>query len=238
PLGVIRNPSTEISLMAGETFTLSVTVANKGNQSVILDLTVEDTGEPLPRWCLSPHTAMAIAVNQNREVIFEFPIPLDALPQIYSYTIKLDSPRYYQDQLPIFYRGTLRILPPIEQIQDVNNPNFTIHPLTDADNPLEVQGGELIVFEISIYNCSYQVDRFYLSCLDLGKNWFKIVYPEIPSQEGVITANDGLELNPGQSGKIQFYLTLPPKIKAGRYSPTLQVLSANYEDNLVLLDLI
>lgn len=133
PFGVIRSPSTEISLRAGETFTLSVTVANEGNQSVILDLSIEDTGEEnLGKWCLSPHTSLAIGINQSHEVIFKFTIPLDAVPQIYSYTLKLDSPRHYQDQLPVFYPGTLQVLAPIEQTKDLDYPSFTIDPLTDS----------------------------------------------------------------------------------------------------------
>ncbi|HAC65220.1 MAG TPA: hypothetical protein DCF68_17250 [Cyanothece sp. UBA12306] len=238
PLGVICNPSTEISVMAGERFVLRVTIANQGSHSVRVDLTIEDTGEVLSQCCRSPHTAIGLEVNQTSEVVFEFSIPYDTPPQISSYILKLDSPRDYKTQLPKFYQGTVRILPPIKQARDVEEPTFTIHPLSHSYDPLEVQGGELVPLTVEVHNRSSQVDRFYLSCRDFRDDWFKIIYPEVATSEGMITSSDGLELNPGQKASIQFHLTLPINIKAGRYSPTLQILSANYGGQLALLDLI
>ncbi|MDJ0844281.1 COG1470 family protein [Crocosphaera sp.] len=245
PLGVIRNPSSQVSIIAGETFYLSVTVANKGQDSVVLTLTIEDPGEMLPQCCVSPQTAFGIEAEQTREFIFKFDIPIDALPKVYSYRLKLDifsedvlPPSYYQGQLPKFYRGEVRVLPTIEQTRDLNDPTFTISPLTRSDNPLEVLGGDLTPFTLTIHNRSNQVDRFYLSCDDLSDDWFKVIYPDAATVGGMITSSDGLELNPGQKGQIQFFLTLPATIKAGRYSPTLQILSTNYGDNLALFDLI
>ncbi len=237
-LGVIRNPSSQVSMMAGETFSLSVTIANKGKDSIIVDLIIEDTGAMLSQCCVSPHKAIGIGSGQTHEVIFEFPIPIDTPPQIYSYNLKLHSPTHDGVKLPTFDPGKVRVLPPIKQTRDLNDPTFTISPLTHSDNPLEVLGGNLTPFTITIHNRSHQVDRFYLSCDDFEDDWFKVIYPEVVTMGGIIPSSDGLELNPGQSGQIQFLLTLPPRIKAGRYSPTLQILSANCRDDLALFDLI
>lgn len=224
--------------MAGETFIVSVTIANQGNQGIILDLTLEDRKNVVQSWCSSPHTSIALEINQSREVIFQLSIPRDTLPQVYSYALKLDAPRHYQDQFPKFYDGKIRVLPPIEEIRDISEPSFTIQPLTQSDHPLEVQGGELIPFTVTINNRSHQVDRFYLNCRDFPNDWFEVVYPDPATNEGTITSGDGLELNPQQSGQIQLYLTLPTTTQAGRYSPTLQIISANYGDDLALFDLI
>ena len=238
PLGVILNPSSEISLVAGETYTLSVTIANEGNQSAIIDLTIEETAEPVQQWCISPHTSLALEPQQSREVIFKFQIPFDARSGLYAYTLKVDSPRHYRDVLPIFYSGKIRVLPPVEQTREVQDPIVTIQPFSQSDAPIIVQGGELIPLQVIVKNRSDQVDRFYLTCSDLAPDWFKVIYPEKVIEEGIITSTEGLELNPQQTGKIQLNIIVPVNTLAGPYSPTVSLFSANRGEEMVLLALI
>ncbi len=238
PLGVILNPSREIAVVAGETCTLSVTIANEGNQSAIIDLIIEETSGLVRQWCISPHTSIALEPQQSREVIFKFQIPFDARSGLYAYTLKVDSPRQYRDALPIFYSGKIRVLPPVEQIREAKDPIFTIQPSSLSDAPIIVQGGELIPLQVIVKNRSDQVDQFYLTCSDLAPDWFKVIYPEKVIEEGIITSAEGLELNPQQTGEIQLNITIPVNTLAGPYSPTVSLLSANRGESMVLLGLI
>ncbi len=239
PLGIIRNPSSEIAVVAGESCTLSVTIANEGNQSAIIDLIINDDTDRLVRqWCISPQTLIALHPQQRREVIFKFQIPFDTRSQLYDYTLKVDSPRQYRDVLPIFYSGKIRVLPPVEQTREAKDPIVTIQPSSQSDAPIIVQGGELIPLQVIVQNRSDQVDRFYLTCSDLDLDWFKVIYPEKVIEGGIITYTDGLELNPQQTGEIQLNITVPVNTLARLYSPTVSLFSANRGESMDLLALI
>ncbi len=239
PLGVILNPSGEIAVVAGETCTLSVTIANEGNQSAIIDLSIiEETTEAVQQWCISPHTSLGLEPQQSREVIFKFQIPYEARPGLYAYTLKVDSPRQYRDSLPISYPGKIRVSPPVEQTRAAKDPIVTIQPSSQSDAPIIVQGGELIPLQAIVQNRSDQVDRFYLTCSDLDPDWFKVIYPEKVIEAGIITSTDGLELNPQQIGEIHLNITVPVNTLAGLYSPTITLFSANRGEKMDLLALI
>jgi hypothetical protein len=54
PLAVIPNPSGDHVVVAGSSFDLCVTVSNKGNQSALIDIFIDEVSPALRQWCDSP----------------------------------------------------------------------------------------------------------------------------------------------------------------------------------------
>ncbi len=237
PLVIIINPSGEMVATSGSTVELGVTVSNQGNQSALIDLAIDETSEFVYEWCRSPYERLALGLGQTSEVFFQFDIPPEALPDAYKYLLKIDAQEHYPEHTPILNPGRLRVIPFIQEAQTVNDPTFSIVPTTSSVQPVIVQIGEALVMQAIVRNRTDRVDRFRLSCPDFGSDWVSVKYPEGLQELGLIVANTGLELNPGEQGEIEIFFQPPLGTLAGVYSPTLRLYSSNNPD-LALLDVV
>jgi len=237
PLAIIPNPSGDHAVVAGEKFELYVTVSNKGHQSALVDVFIDESSQTLRQWCVSPYERLALDSRTSGEVVFEFEVPIQTLPGTYNYILVVDSPQHYPEDTPIRHSQRLQILPPVEVAVRVSDPTFSLDPVTSSRSPTVLQPGEVLPIMVMVHNRSDRVDRFYLTCPDLAENWFTVKYPEGLDEPGLVVATDGLDLNPGDRGEIVLLLTPPREALAGTYFPTVRLYSANQPD-LVLLDVV
>ncbi|HEY9625322.1 MAG TPA: helix-turn-helix domain-containing protein, partial [Crinalium sp.] len=91
PLTVVRNPSGVPSVVAGSVFELYVTVNNEGNQSALVDVSINETCQPLHQWCAAPFERLALGPKQSGEVVFHIEVPLQTLPGTYDYLLIVDA---------------------------------------------------------------------------------------------------------------------------------------------------
>ena len=232
PLKVILNPPTRLEGFSGESVTLHVSLINQGDRGATIDVFIDPVAEDILSWCPSPKKRVALDPQQACEVSLLFEIPLDALPGSYPYTVVVDAPEHYPEETPIHYSGSL------ESAVRSPNPTFSLCPATSPTQPLVIQPNQHQVLSVVVNNHSSRVDRFRLYCLDLDKTWFTIQYPSNELNElGLVSSTDGLELNPGGKGEITIEFHYPADIPAGRYSPTLQLISDNSPEQ-VFLDLV
>ncbi len=237
PLAVILNPSGDYAVTAGSNFELCVTVSNKGNQSALIDIYIDEVSQMLRQWCTSPFERLALSPKSTSEVVFQFQVPPQTLPGNYHYQLVVDAPQHYPEDTPIRYSQRLQILPAIEDAVRVSDATFTVVPATSSVAPLILQPGQLIQVSVLVDNRSDRVDRFWLTCEDLEESWWQVRYPEGLQLPGLVTTSDGLDLNPGDRGEIVLLLNPPLNAIAGNYFATLRLQSANNPD-LVLLDVI
>ncbi|OKH39747.1 hypothetical protein NIES2119_05735 [[Phormidium ambiguum] IAM M-71] len=237
PLAIIINPSTDSSIFAGETFELRVTVTNQGNKGAIIHIYIDESSGILRQWCTFCEESLALANNSSGEVVFEIPIPVNATPNNYPYLLVIDAPKHYPEYTPIRHQARLQILPALQSAIRVNDPSFVVLPSTSVNNPATIELGQSFDVKITVQNRSERVDRFRLNCPDFPSDWFTIIYPEGIVELGLITEKNSLALNPGATGQITLRFQLPPDIKAGNYSPTIQLVSLNNLD-LVLMDVV
>lgn len=238
PLKVILNPPTRLKGCPGESVTLHVSLINQGEQGAVIDVFIDTTAQTLLPWCPSPRKRVTLDPQQACEVSLVFEIPRDALPGSYPYTVVVDAPEHYPEETPIHYPGSLEVLVKEQTIIRSQKLTFSISPATSPNQPLLIQPYQHQTLSVIVNNHSSRVDRFRLNCLDLDKTWFKIQYPDNKlSDLGVVSSTDGLELNPGGQGKIIIEFYFPPDMPAGRYSPTLQLISDNASEQ-VFLDLV
>lgn len=236
PLAVIRNPSGEQSIVAGEPFELYVTISNQGSQSAVIDILIDETSQPY-QWCAAPHDRLALGSQQSGEVVFHFQVPPQALPGVYDYCLVVDAPEHYPEDTPIRHSQRVQVLPPVQEVVRVNDPTFAVQPATSSTKPALLQPGQMLEVQVLVQNTSDRVDRFRLTCPDLAENWFKVRYPEGLNTPGLVIESDGLDLNPGATGQIVLLIHPPAEAAAGTYSPTIRLHSANNPD-LMLLDLV
>lgn len=236
PLSVILNPSGDYALVAGSNFDLCVTVSNKGNQSALIDIFIDEVSYPR-NWCINPHERLALGANSTSEVIFQFQVPLEAKPSTYNYLLVVDAPLHYPEDTPIRHNSRLQVLPPVEAAIRVSDPTFSLSPPTSSAAPALLQPGALLQVAVSIHNRSDRVDRFRLTCPELNEKWYTVRYPEGLNSPGLVTTATALDLNPGEKGDILLFLNPPMDAVAGTYFPTVRLYSANNPD-LVLLDVV
>lgn len=237
PLTTIISPSGDSSAAAGSTFELIVTVFNRGDRNAVVDVFIDETVQAIRRWCESPSERLALGVGQSNEVIFRFQIPAQALPAIHTYQVIIDSPDHYPEDTPLQYTKKLQITPQFETLAKVNDPTFTLFPVTRSAQPAVLQPGATLEVKVQVHNRSDRVDRFRLTCPDLNREWFTVRYPEGIETPGLITTTDGLRLNPNSYGEILLYITPPLDAPAGSYTPTLRLHSVNNPE-LNLLDVV
>jgi len=237
PLSVITNPSGDYAVIAGASFELYVTVSNKGNQSALIDIFIDEVSPALRQWCTSPSERLALGPQSSGEVIFQFQVPPQALPSLYNYVLVVDAPQHYPEDTPIRYSQRLQVLPPTQEAVQVSDPTFTVLPGTSSAAPAILQPGQVLQVSVGVYNRSDRVDCFWLSCPDLPESWYKVRYPEGLQLPGLVTTTDGLDLNPGANGEILLLLNPPFNALAGNYFPTIRVQAANNPD-FVLLDVV
>jgi len=237
PLAVIPNPSGDFAVTAGSSFELCVTVSNKGNQSALIDIYIDEVSQALRQWCDSPFERLALSPKSTSEVVFKFQVPPQTLPSNYHYQLVLDAPQHYPEDTPIRYSQRVQVLPAIEDAVRVSDPTFTVIPATSTVAPIVLQPGQPLQVIVLVDNRSDRVDRFWLSCSDLDESWYNVRYPEGLQLPGLVTTSDGLDLNPGAKGEIVLLLNPPLNAVAGNYFATLRLQSANNPD-FVLLDVI
>jgi hypothetical protein len=237
PLSVMPNPSGIAAIRAGESFTLSVTLRNQGRIGAILNVYIDETSQPFRQWCASPAVRLAIDTQQSTEVTFQFVIPVQTLPGTYPYLLIVDAPEHYPEETPILHQSHLQVLPPSADVIQVNDPTFGVHPPTSVAQPAILQPGIPQEISIRVHNRSTRVDRFRLLCSDLTPDWYRIVYPVSFQDLGLVTEADSLALNPGAQGDIRLQVITPPQTDAGRYLATLQLLSLNHP-NLMMMEIL
>ena len=238
PLKVILNPATRVEGFSGKSVTLHVSLINQGYKGATIDVFVDPVAQDILQWCPSPRKRVALDPQQACEVSLPFEIPIDALPGSYPYTVVVDAPDHYPEETPMHYSGSLEVLVKKQIAVRSQKPAFLSSPATSPTQPLPIEPGQQQTLSVAVSNHSSRVDRFRLYCLDLDKTWFMIRYPHNELNElGIVSSTDGLELNPGGEGKIIIDFHYPEDMPAGRYSPTLQLISDNSPEQ-VFLDLV
>lgn len=238
PIVALINPPDLLSGMPGELLLLSVVIQNQGSQGAVIDVFLDDTDDIPKRWCASPRQRLALDEAQSDEVVFEFKIPIDAVPGTYDYSLIVDAPEHYPEDTPIQFPQRLRVQIKDQTVLKVGDPSFFFTPATNSQKPARLKQGEALNLQVRVENRSNLVDRFRLVCLDLEDDWFTIRYPSNSLQNfGILTEPSCLELNPNTTGIIQVELHPPSSAFAGIYSPTFRLYSDNQPD-LVSLDLV
>lgn len=237
PLAVIRNPSGDLVVVAGSPpIDLCITLSNQGNQSALIDVFLDES-QPVYSWCLNPRDRLALGPQQSGEVVFQFQVPVQTVPSLYTYSLVVDAPDHYPEDTPIQFTQRLQVLPPIQEAMRVHDPSFVLQPATSSTKPAALQPGQTLEVFVFVHNRSNRVDRFRLTCPDLPETWFTIRYPEGLDTPGLVLETDGLALNPDGRGQILLLIHPPIAAPAGVYSPNVQLHSANLPD-LVLMDLV
>jgi hypothetical protein len=237
PLAVILNSAGHDTVTPGSVFELGVTIRNKGNQSAVIDVFIDDLSPTLRQWCNGAQERLALGAKQSAEVVFRFNVPVDALPGTFEYLLIVDAPQHYPEDTPIRYSQKLQVLPPIHDTVRVSDPTFGVQPLTASAKPAIAQPGGVQQFQVMVHNRGDRVDRFRLTCSDLPAEWINVIYPQGVQGQGMAVQSDSLNLNPGGQGLILLMLQLPLDALAGNYVPTLRLHSEN-SPNLALMDLL
>lgn len=237
PLAVILSASGKDAVPAGSTFVLSATVGNKGKQSAVIEVYIEEVSSGVRSWCTSGREYLALGSEQSEEVVFKFDVPVDTLTGTYSYIFVVDAHEHYPEDTPIRYEQYIQVLPAINDTVSSSEPTFILQPVTSSTNQVVIQPGGSLAVQVLVQNRGSRVDRFRLVCFDLPKTWFTITYPQGFQGAGLIIVPDSLNLNPGESGVIMVAIAPPLDALSGNYVPTLRLYSENHPD-LILLDLI
>ncbi len=237
PFGIILNPAGDLLAMAGNTCMLSLTIINQGGLASLVNVMIDERSQPVRQWCAQPDQRLALGEQQSNEVVFTFQLPLNTAPGYYRYTLVIDAPDHYPEDTPILIDGQIQVQPYVQESHLASDPTFVLAPPTTAAQPAPLQPGQALELVVSVYNRSERVDRFRLACPDLDPDWMRIFYPEGFAAGGILTPEHSLELNPGDQGEIRLIIVPPFHTKAGVYTPTLYLRSANNPD-LALLDVV
>jgi hypothetical protein len=237
PLAVICNLAGNGIVSPGNRLELSATVTNRGDQSAVIDVFLDDLPPTLYQWCDSTQERLALGANQTGEVIFQFEISASALPGGYTFALVVDAPQHYPNSPPQRYEQMLQVLPSLQGAVQASDPTFFLQPATSAASPATLSPGEALTVQVTVLNRSDRVDRFRLRCLDLPSDWISISYPQGFQQPGLTLQEMYLDLNPGEQGTIQMLVMLPLDVLAGSYVGTVQLRSEN-QPHLALLDLL
>ncbi|WP_088241463.1 hypothetical protein [Calothrix rhizosoleniae] len=240
PLDIIINPPGIQFGIPGETIQLHVVVTNQGDSDAIIHvfLNLDEELKNLIGWSNSPRESISLSPNQSsNEITFEFPIPVNASPATYDYTLVIDAPEHYPQHTPINCPSQLKILFKEQTKVGLKDPTFFIKPSTNPNKPLIFKPGEPLQLEVKINNNSDRVDRFRLTCPDLDEDWFTITYPKTGLESSGLMEVNALELNNKSQATILLQLHPPIDALEGNYNPAIRLYSDNYP-NLVLLDLV
>lgn len=237
PIGIILSSSGEDQTLPGETLEISVTVTNKGNQSAVIDVFLDELPAVIQSWCHVTQTRLALDPGQGEEVIFSFDTPENAISGAYRYWLVVDAPHHYPDSPPQRHEQTLQVLPSMETAVRVSDPTFAVEPITTLEKPAKTLPGNPLQFQIYVYNRADRVDRFRLTCNDLPEAWVDVHYPQGFQAPGLAVVEPHLDLNPGMDGVILLTITPPPDTLAETLLATLQLKSENNPE-LSLLEIL
>jgi hypothetical protein len=227
-------------IQRGSVTTCEMVVKNLGDvEDVTVDVwieTVDQKSEPLINWYrFDPEPPLRVQRN-GCKLTLNFEIPSQATPAIYNYAIVFEAAQYPRKEVRRSHR--LEVSPSDQDLELDVDPGFTLVPATTSAKPYLLQAGEQLALKVRVENRSKRTDRFYLTCPELKKDWFTIVYPESGIERlGLTQEADGLPLNPKATDEITLLIHPPANTLAGTYFPTLQLTSKNKE-NLILLDVI
>ena len=227
---VIVNASGSEILTPGETFEISVTVTNRGLNSAVFDIFIDDLPRDMLTWWKAPRESLALGSGESGEAVFACHVPTTAQPNAYDYAITIDAPKHYPEETPLRYLQRLQILPAVQDISQSSDPTFAIQPVTQPQKPILIQPGGGIPVQILVQNRGDRVDRFRLSCPDLPPNWVQVTYPQSESGVGIVLIPDSLRLNPGAQGVIVVLISIPTDAIAASFVATLRLHSANCPD--------
>ena len=237
PIGIILSSSGEDHVLPGDKFVISTTINNKGNQSALIDVYLDELPPAIHSWCSNTQTRLALDPGQGEEVVFCFDIPASALSGAYRYQLVVDAPDHYLDTPPQRYEQTLQVLPPAHTTHRVSDPTFAVEPVSTSTKPIKTLPGNPLQFQIYVYNRANRVDRFRLQCTDLSDDWVTIHYPQGFQAPGLALTEPYLDLNPGTEGVILLTITPSLDALANTLLTTIQLKSENNPD-LKLLDVL
>jgi hypothetical protein len=238
PLKAILTPPSHLEGSPGEIVTLHVSLINQGDRGAAIDVFIEPIAPTPEQWCPPAKKRVALDPYQGCEISLPFDLPREALPGSYPYTVVIDAPEHYPEDTPLQYPGQLEVTLKEQPVVQFEAPSFSLSPTTSPESPLWVQPGQIQQLLVKVHNRTRRVDRFRLNCPDLSENWYTVQYPRTDLRElGVLSDTDGLELNPDAQSDIIVKFHYPMDMPAGLYSPTLQLLSDNTPE-LVLLNLV
>ncbi|MBE9048058.1 hypothetical protein IQ255_27300, partial [Pleurocapsales cyanobacterium LEGE 10410] len=233
----IYSPSADSAIAAGEIFELNVTLTNQGDRDAIIRVYLDETSQPIWRWCKLSSQNLALATGQSSQINLQIPIPADTPPGVYSYLVVVDAARTYPQENPLQHQAKLTVLPPVQSVVKVNDPTFNLLPISSSTKPIALPVGDKIELEVIVNNRSNRVDRFRLKLIDLPDSWWQVTYPEGIRERGLVEDTDSLALNPRSTATVKLQIRPPATAKAGQYSSTVRLQSSNLPD-LVLLDIV
>ena len=240
PLNININPPGLQSGMPGETIKIHIVVTNNGDIDAVINLflNLDEELQTLIGTSNSERQSISLSPNESsNEITFELPLPVNASPGTYDYTLVVDSPEHYPQHTPINCPSQIKILFKEQTRVGLNDPTFFIKPSTNPHKPLIFKSGEPLQLEVQVINNSDRVDRFRLNCPDLDEDWFTINYPKTGLESEGLTEVNALELNNKSQATILLQLHPPKDALEGNYNPAIRLYSENYPD-LVLLDLV
>ncbi|BAZ50294.1 hypothetical protein NIES4103_29100 [Nostoc sp. NIES-4103] len=241
PIFIEDIPGNNNEVRRGSTAKRTIIVKNLGDRTADVDIWIAATdnkSDPILQWCtFSEKNPLSIDSKDSRQIILNFRVPQQAIPDLYNYEVLVEAAAQYPGK--IFRRPQqLRVLPSNQDLEFGSEPAYTIQPFSNSAKPLLLKVGEKLEVKVHVENRSKRVDRYYLNCAELARDWYTIRYPESSfNLPGLVKETDGLELNPGNSGEITLVLHPPQYTPAGNYFPTINLVSSNTEE-LVMLDVV
>ncbi|MBV6622408.1 MAG: hypothetical protein KI793_05540 [Rivularia sp. (in: Bacteria)] len=244
-----KNNNNDNQVNPGDITSNRIEIKNNNNSDIQIDIwlvTIDEKSQPLLHWCEFEkkdeinkrlQLPLVIKAKEKCDIDLNFRVPPQAQPGLYKYDILIKE-EDNSSKPPIRRPQQLRVLRSDITAQSKAKPEFYLEPSSNSEEPLLLKAGESKEIKIKVENKSRRVDTFYLTCPDLDEEWFTVSYPESPFiRPGLVRETDGLDLNPRQSGECTLILHPPKYIPAGNYFPTVQLISQNNE-NLVLLDVV
>ncbi|PAX51852.1 triple tyrosine motif-containing protein [Brunnivagina elsteri] len=238
-LKVIINPPDILQGMPGDTLQLHVIITNQGYKDARIDVSFDEAFQNLNLSNNPLQECLSLASQKSYEVSFEFQIPPNTPPGTYDYRLIVDAPEDYPQETPISFPLQIQVLIKEQTVRrGGDDPTFIIKPASNPKNQLIYKPGQPLLLTVAVNNRCQQVDRFRLTCPDLDDTWFTIRYPRTGYEgAGVLSEENGLELNDYSQGEILLEIHPPADAFAGTYPPTIQLYSQNRQD-LILLDLV
>ncbi|NJL62402.1 MAG: hypothetical protein HC903_11890 [Methylacidiphilales bacterium] len=238
-LKVIINPPDILQGMPGDILQLHAIITNQGYKDARIDVYFDEAFQNLNLSNNPLQECLSLASQKSYEVSFEFQIPPNTPPGTYDYRLIIDAPEDYPQETPISFPLQIQVLIKEQTVRrGGDDPTFIIKPTSNPNNQLIYKPGQPLLITVIVNNRCQQVDRFRLTCPDLDDTWFTIRYPRTGYEgAGVLSEENGLELNDYSQGEILLEIHPPADAFSGTYPPTIQLYSQNRPD-LILLDLV